>query len=303
MAISKHHTGLCYAAAAAVAFSPAAVFIRMADTVTSWEVACLRLFIAAATMAIAASTTRTSLVPARHEIPSLALFSGITALHFWSFTAALARTSIAHSLALTYTAPIFAAILARYVLSERLTGRQWVGIALAVLACAGLSLAYPASHRALTGDILALLSGAALGMYHTIGRAVRKNIPLFKYSFWLFFGAALYLLPLAFPFSSSYSMAAIIGILLQGILCTAFGHTLTNAALRCTATAYVSLIVTQEVTGGIVVGIFALGEIPRPLTFLALLPLLAGLGLVLGSVKATQQQTRLPAVPGHDCHD
>jgi len=277
----QHRTGLALAVLAALVFSPAAVFIRLADGVTSREIAALRLFVAATMMAGAALLSRTSLRPPAGEGRRLAGCALVTAFHFWSFTAALERTSIAHALALTYTAPVFAAVFARSWLDEHLSTRQWVGTFLVVIAVGGLCFGMPSTSRALAGDGLALLSGASLGLYHVIGRALRHDIPLFRYAFWLYFGAALYLTLLAWPFPSTYPTMAIVGIVAQGALCTAVGHTLTNAALRRTATAYVSLLVTQEVTGGILVGMLALGETPPPATVAALLPLAAGLVLVL----------------------
>ena len=78
--------------------------------------------------------------------------------------------------------------------------------------------------------------------------------------------AGLWLLPLALlNFSSSgYTPAAIASVLALGLLPLALGHTLYNAALRQTRATLVNLIATQEVTGGILLGIFFLGEFPTP---------------------------------------
>ncbi|MCX7853797.1 MAG: EamA family transporter, partial [Caldilineales bacterium] len=47
-----------------------------------------------------------------------------------------------------------------------------------------------------------------------------------------------------------------------GLIPLGLGHTLYNAALRRTHATYVNVIATQEVTGGILLGILLLGEIP-----------------------------------------
>jgi drug/metabolite transporter (DMT)-like permease len=47
-----------------------------------------------------------------------------------------------------------------------------------------------------------------------------------------------------------------------GLIPLGLGHTLYNAALRRTHATYVNVIATQEVTGGILLGIVLLGEIP-----------------------------------------
>ncbi len=288
MATDNHRKGLVLAAGAALVFSPAAVFVRLAGSLTVWEITCLRLLIAGMAMAIAALFTKTPLLPEKKERAQLALFAFVTAVHFSTFTAALERTSIAHSLALTYTAPVFAALLARFFIKEELAGKQWLGIFLVVLSVGWLCFGYSTSDSALVGDGLALVSGLSLGIYHVIGRSAGRRIPLFRYAFWLYFGAGLYLIPLAWPFASAYSSKAIIALFLQGAFCTGVGHTLTNAALRYTSAAYVSLIVTQEVTGGIFVGALALAEYPSKETIGALIPLIFGLALVLGRIKRDQ---------------
>ena len=288
MSHDNHRKGLYLAAGAALVFSPAAVFVRLAGSLNIWEITCLRLIIAGMTMALAALWTKTPLKPPKEERKQLALFAFITAFHFSTFTAALERTSIAHSLALTYTAPVFAALIARFFIKEELTGRQWLGILLVVFSVAWMCFGFSTSDAAMLGDGMALLSGLSLGIYHVIGRSAGRKIPLFRYAFWLYFGAGIYLLPLAWPFPSTYGKQALLALFLQGAFCTGVGHTLTNAALRYTTAAYVSLIVTQEVTGGILVGALALNEYPKAKTLFALLPLIVGLALVLGRLKPRQ---------------
>ena len=111
-------------------------------------------------MSLAAMWTGTSLLPPREERKGLALFAFITAIHFSTFTAALERTSIAHSLALTYTAPVFAALIAYFFIKEELFLRQWFGILLVVLSVGWMCFGYSTTNTAFGGRPL----GSALGL-------------------------------------------------------------------------------------------------------------------------------------------
>ncbi|MBI2939970.1 MAG: EamA family transporter, partial [Chloroflexi bacterium] len=59
------------------------------------------------------------------------------------------------------------------------------------------------------------------------------------------------------------------------------GHTLYNASLRRAHPTLVNLVATQEVTGGIVLGMIFLREIPSPTTVVGVVVTLIGIALVL----------------------
>jgi drug/metabolite transporter (DMT)-like permease len=66
-----------------------------------------------------------------------------------------------------------------------------------------------------------------------------------------------------------------------GIFPLGFGHTLYNAAIRKVHATYANLIATQEVTGGIVLGILFLGEVPSITTVIGVAVTLVGIAGVL----------------------
>ncbi len=78
-----------------------------------------------------------------------------------------------------------------------------------------------------------------------------------------------------------YTWTAIISVLLLGLQPLALGHTLYNAALRRTNATMVNLVATQEVTGGIILGILLLHEIPSLASIVGVLITLGGILLVL----------------------
>src|SRR6185369_10365296 len=105
-------------------------------------------------------------------------------LHFACWITSLAMTSIASSVVLVATAPVFAALLSSGLLGERAGRVSWTGIALAVLGSALIawgdttSGAAPEHAAPVVGDLLAL-AGALFGaLYLTLGRRVRELVPL-----------------------------------------------------------------------------------------------------------------------------
>jgi drug/metabolite transporter (DMT)-like permease len=92
----------------------------------------------------------------------------------------------------------------------------------------------------------------------------------------------LWLLPLAAAnFSAGgYTLPAILSVVALAVIPLGLGHTLYNAALRRMRATSVNLIATQEVTGGVLLGIFLLGEIPSAVTVAGIAVTLAGIILV-----------------------
>ncbi len=80
---------------------------------------------------------------------------------------------------------------------------------------------------------------------------------------------------------AGYTPLAITSLVWLAVLPLAVGHTLYNAALRKTSATLVNLIATQEITGGILLGIFLLGEIPSFSSVIGVIITLLGIGLLL----------------------
>lgn len=285
--------GLLYACAAVLFFSTSAVFVRWAAPFSSVEIAFWRLAIAATLVAALGVGTHTWLLLKRHEVPRFLFYGLITALHFIFYIAALSFTTVAHSLALVYTSPIFVTLFSALFLHEPLPRRKYLGIGVTVVGVAvmaGFQPHYTACNIGSTGqcmalgDGLALLSALCLATYSVAGRSERDRHPLLRYTFNVYSLAALWLLPatLYLAFQHAYPAGAVTAVLALGIFPLGLGHTLYNAAVRKAHATYVNLIATQEVTGGIILAVFLLGEIPSLVTIAGVVITLSGiLGVLL----------------------
>ncbi len=276
--------GLYLVALAVLFFSTSPILTRWAaESLSAFEISTGRMLTAGLVVLAIALARREALPPPR-DWPRFVGFGLIAALHFGCYITSLNYTTIAHSLAITYTAPIFVALFSAWFLGEGVERRKWLGILVAVAGVAVLAGFEPTfTSRMAIGDLLALGSALCFGLYSVAGRSQRNRYGLFAYAGSVYTGAGLWLLPLALLNTSpnGYTPAAIASVLALGLLPLALGHTLYNAALRQTPATLVNLIATQEVTGGILLGILFLGEIPTPSSLAGVAITLLGIVLVI----------------------
>jgi drug/metabolite transporter (DMT)-like permease len=285
--------GLLFVTLAVAFFASSAVFVRWSAPFSAIEIAFWRLTIAAGLVGLLGLLTHTRLWITRQELPRFLFYGLITALHFSLYIAALSFTTIAHALALVYTSPIFVTISSALFLKETLPRRKYLGIGVAVIGVAVMAGFQPhytscnlqgTGQCMVLGDGLAVLSALCFAIYSVAGRRERTRHPLFRYTLHVYALAALWLLPatLWLAFRHPYPLPAVAAVVALGIFPLGLGHTLYNAAVRKLHATYANLIATQEVTGGIILGIFLLGEIPSLLTILGVLLTLIGiLGVLL----------------------
>jgi drug/metabolite transporter (DMT)-like permease len=205
-------------------------------------------------------------------------------LHFLFYIASIAFTTIAHSLAIVYTAPVFVTLFSAIFLKEPIPKRKWGGILITVLGIGVLAGFQPNfTKRMLFGDVLALGSAIAFGFYSVAGRSQRHHYSLFTYAITTYGAAALWAMPAAMlSFTpDGYTAKTALSILGMGIFPLGFGHTLYNAALRRVHASYANVIATQEVTGGIILGVLLLGEIPGVNEIIGVIIALFGILIVI----------------------
>jgi drug/metabolite transporter (DMT)-like permease len=269
--------GLIYVGLAVGLFSTTPVFIRWARALHPFIITCLRMWVGAVTvLAVALLQGRARVLSgARLSAAEWARFAGwglVAALHFVFYIASLNFTTVAHSLALVYTSPIWVSLCSWLFIGEPLPRSKWVGILVTLVGMGVLSGFEPNwTPRMLIGDAMALGSAITFGLYSVAGRAQRDRYPLWKYASTVYAMAGLWLLPLAgWAWLRQFRAGGIpeqigvslLSILILGIFPLGIGHTLYNAALRRTHPTRVNIVATQEVTGGVLLSWWLLGEVP-----------------------------------------
>jgi drug/metabolite transporter (DMT)-like permease len=160
----------------------------------------------------------------------------LLAAHFWTWIASLRLTTVAASVALLSTQPVWVAIFAIVTLGERPSRRQWLGIAVAVGGSVLVAKGdWGRGGDAIIGDALALLAACIVAGYYVIGRGLRRNLGVWPYVAVVNSFAALALLvalllmgiPVAGPFQTGDWL--VFGALAIGPMI--IGHTGQNYAL------------------------------------------------------------------------
>lgn len=276
--------GLLYATVAVFFFSTSPVLVRWADPLSPYVKTAGRLAVAAILILALMRLRGETLRVARQDWPLFAAFGLIAAVHFLSYVASLSFTTIAHSLAIVYTAPIFVTLFSAWFLKESITGRKWIGVLVAVAGIAVLAGFEPRwNARMAWGDLLALVSAITFGLYSVAGRSQRSRYPLFTYAVLVYGLAALWAMPAAIATfdPAALALVPVLAVIALGIFPLGFGHTLYNAGLRLTHATTVNIIATQEVTLGILLGALLLGEIPQVNEVAGALITLVGVILVI----------------------
>ena len=224
---------------------------------------------------------------------ALALMAGTAlALHFWSWIASLAYTTVAASVVLVNLHPIVIVVGSAVFLHERPTRRQVLGIGIAMLGA--LAVGYGDSERgvvapdALLGDALAVFGALTVGFYYTTGRSLRQRLSLWPYAA-LVYGACLaVVLVLALATGvhlwpqPARDWLIFGGIALGPML---LGHTGFNWSLRYVPAYVVSLAILAEPVGATIIAALmpSIAERPSAWTLVGGAVILAG--LVLGTVE------------------
>ncbi len=282
-----------------LAVSAASIFIRYAQReADSLVIAAWRLALATLVLAPAALARRRNEIAAlqRGDL-ALALLSGaFLAGHFAAWISSLAYTSVASSVVLVSTAPLWVALLSPITLKEPLARPVLLGMLLALvggtvvsisdtcsLSSGGLScppLAQFVHGRAFWGDLLALAGAWAVAGYLIIGRRVRKQVSLLSYIFVVYGMAALVMLVVAlvarlplFGFST-FTYLMLLGLALIPQL---LGHTTYNYALAYLSAAFVSVAALGEPVGSSILAYFLLAETPGALKLGGAVLILAGI--------------------------
>jgi drug/metabolite transporter (DMT)-like permease len=240
----------------------------------------------------------------RHGIV-LALAGGVMlALHFWSWNASVAMTTIAASVVLVNIQPVIVAGASALWLHESPNRAQWLGIALAMLGASVVAwgnidpAASIATNRALLGDALALFGGITAAIYYLAGRRLRQTLDLWPYVALVYGACFVTLLGIAAAtrvpllYQPPRELAIFAALALGPML---LGHTGMNWALRYLPAYAVNLTVLGEPVGATLLAAVLPGirEVPPLLT-------LAGGTMVLGGIllalTRTAPNTRATAV-------
>jgi drug/metabolite transporter (DMT)-like permease len=224
----------------------------------------------------------------------LAAAGGVSlALHFWAWNASIHLTTIAASVTLVSLQPAVVAAISAVALREAPSGRQVLGIAVAIAGAFVIAAPdlrggiAPSGNRPLLGNLLAMSAAVTAAIYYTIGRRLRRSLGVWAYVGIVYFAAFVSLVMIALSRGISLTpqppseIAIFAGLAIGPML---LGHTGMNWALKYLPAYVVNLTVLGEPVGATLLGalIPTIRQIPTITTLVGGAIVLAGVVLAVG---------------------
>ncbi len=251
-----------------VSISTASLLIRWAEEVPTLIIAAYRLSVAALILAGISMKQKSILYDlSNHKELLLTLAAGVAlSLHFIFWIESLRLTSVASSVVLVLTSPIWTAVISHFFLKETLEPNQIYGILVAIIGVSLIAFSGTAvGSSASEGNLLALLGGVMAGIYLSLGRILRRNKGVIAYSGSVYLTAAVILVLMAVISGrelTGYSFNMYILLLMIGIIPQLLGHTSFNWALKHSSAVSVSVLMLGEPVGATLLAALFLREIP-----------------------------------------
>ncbi|HEX5847871.1 MAG TPA: DMT family transporter, partial [Rubrobacter sp.] len=219
------------------------------------------------------------------------LWAGVAAgvalgVHFGTWIASLDYTSVAASVVLVSTTPVFVAVAAYLLLGERTSVLSLGGIGLAILGTTVIAGGGSGTgNTAFLGNALALVGAVAMAVYVLIGRSLRTGgVGALSYSIVGYSVAALALLPVALVSGAQlwgYSATTWFWLFVITLGPQLLGHTVLNWALEYVRASIVSGAVLAEPVIAALLAWLVLAEKPGQATLVGGVVVIAGLYLLL----------------------
>jgi drug/metabolite transporter (DMT)-like permease len=237
------------------AISTGAVFIRLADDAPALVIAAYRVGIATVVL------LPLSFIKARSELLNLstadlkaALTAGLfLALHFAAWVSSLKFTSVANSVVLVNTSPLWVAVFAPFITREKIKRTVVLSVSMSIFGLVIIGYGdYAAGGSALTGDLLALIGGFCTAGYLLMGRRLRQKLSLIAYVTVCYGSSAIILwslvIVLDFPIWG-FSGQTVTALFSMALLPQLVGHSCYNWALKYFSTSFIALSLLGEPIG------------------------------------------------------
>jgi len=287
---------------AILAVSTASLFIKFAQReAPSLAIAAVRLIISSLfLLPIAISRYKNEIFSIKRKDLFLASISGIfLAFHFATWIASLEYTSVASSVVLVSTGPIWVALFSFICMKESISRSLVLGMLIAlaggfliamseackwqgVIVCPSSSTFF--QTKSVFGDILAFLGAVMVSGYLLIGRQLRTRIPLIPYIFIVYCIAAVVLIILMLSAGQSpfgYSFETYIWLILLALIPQIIGHSTYNWSLRFLPASTVAVATLGEPIGATILAYFLLNETPSGIKIAGAIIILAGIYITI----------------------
>ena len=269
------------------AISTASIFIKLCEA-PALIIATYRMVLASFMLMPFACYKKTWRGWEKNELGWFLLSGLFLSLHFAFWIASLKYTSVASSVVLVTTHPIFVGIGGWLFLREQIGKKLVLGIALSIVGSGLIGYGdMVCSKGSLIGDGCALLGAIAASGYLLVGRKMRKDRDLLSYIFPVYSTAGLILIFLSLIFHESffrYSPSTYFFLFLLALIPQLVGHTTFNWALKYLPVSMVAITILGEPIGSTILAYLILGE------GLTILKVLGGISIFTGILIALKKK-------------
>jgi drug/metabolite transporter (DMT)-like permease len=291
----QHRLALAAVAVAVLAASTSAILIRLSDAPES-VMAFYRVTFTILLLLPLARGASAELGGVARRDALAAVGAGLAlSAHFGTWFVSVDLTTVAASVTLVQTQPLFVAAGATLLLGERVTTKTVGGILVAMVGVATMSaeglLGMTAASAPLVGNGLALAGAVAAAAYVLAGRSIRQRVSVVPYVLVVYAVAAAGLLAVALAQGApllGYPPREWVLFLGMAVGPGILGHTLINWALEYVESSVVSVSLVGEPVGSALLAAVVLAEIPGALT-------VAGGAVVIAGIVVTARSRPGPA--------
>lgn len=214
------------------------------------------------------------------------ILSGLfLSLHFTFWIASLKFTSVASSVVLVSTNPLFVGLGGWLFFKESLGLNLMSGILMSIIGSGLISFGdMTLSMEALLGDGLALLGALTASGYLLVGRKMRKEKALLSYIFPVYSVSAILLILLSLSFKNpffGFPSSTYLYLFLLALIPQLIGHTTFNWALRYLPPSIVAIAILGEPIGSTLLAYFILKEGLSSLKIIGGVLILFGISIAL----------------------
>ncbi len=295
--VISHQRGVVLMLTAAFLWSTAGVFTRYLESARSFEVTFWRSVFAALFVACLLLWQQRGKALARlRDIGGWGWLSGLMwGVMFSSFMLSLLMTTVANTLIVVSTSPLFTALLAWLVLGQRIPLRTWLAIIAAMLGIVWMfadSMAQVEGTHIL-GMAIALITAISASVNYVIIQKVGERLDMMPAVMLGGALSALMMLPMSLPFQASPHDMTMLALL--GIFQLATPGLLVVMASRVLSASEIALLALLEVLLGPIWAWLGAGEVPAQSTLMGGAIVLAA--LILNEVAAMRRNAGVPAAP------
>jgi drug/metabolite transporter (DMT)-like permease len=266
-------------AAALAGVSFGSIFVRLAAA-PALAIALWRMTLASAVVVpagfVAGGGARRAM---RRDWALAAAAGGLLALHFGTWITSLQFTTVAASVLLVNTAPVFVALL-MWLTGQRPGPRTWIAVALGVAGAGVIAAPAGDGQGALLGNLLAVGGAVAMAGYLLLAREAQRAIPYLPYVA-VAYGTAAAVLWVAVLWSGTpwrgFGAGTWAALAAMAVVSQLVGHGGYNWSLRHLNPAFVSIALTGEPVLASLLAWWLLGEALTP-------RILLGGGLVIAAI-------------------